>query len=63
MDDILTLDEVAKHLKASKRTIQREVAKGVLQGFRVGRALRFTREQVQVYMDKKMAVQGEKRAE
>lgn len=52
MDEVLTLDEVAKLLKVSKRTVQREVEQERLVGFHVGRALRFYRSSVDDYAEK-----------
>ena len=49
-DTILSLEEVAKMLKVSERTVQREVAAGKLKAFRVGRSLRFRVEAVEEYM-------------
>lgn len=52
-------DEVAKHLRVSKRTILREVEHGKLEAFRVGKALRFKREDVEKYIDKQKVKPGE----
>jgi excisionase family DNA binding protein len=47
---VLSLEDVAKMLKVSERTVQREVAAGKLKAFRVGRSLRFRLEAVEEYM-------------
>lgn len=60
MTEILELEEVAKLLKVSKRTVQREVEAGKLEAFRVGRALRFTREAVDEYMRKQKVKPGDR---
>jgi excisionase family DNA binding protein len=41
-----TLEQLAKMLAVSERTITREVKSGKLRAFKVGRALRFTSEAV-----------------
>jgi excisionase family DNA binding protein len=61
MNEVLNLDEVAKLLKVSKRTVQREVELGKLEAFKVGRALRFTKQAVEEYMQKQTVKPGEKR--
>lgn len=60
MNEVLSLDEVAELLKVSKRTIQREVEQGKLEAFKVGRALRFTKQAVEEYMQKQKVKPGEK---
>jgi excisionase family DNA binding protein len=57
--EILTTDEVAKHLRISKRTLLREVHDGKIEAFRVGKALRFTREAVAEYKEKQKVKPGE----
>jgi len=47
---VLSLEEVAKMLKVSERTVQREVSAGKLRAFRVGRSLRFQLEAVEEYI-------------
>lgn len=44
-----TLEEVAKEFKVSDDTIMRAIAKGHLNGLKVGRQWRFTREQLEAY--------------
>lgn len=60
MAEILDLEEVAKLLKVSKRTVQREVEAGRLEAFRVGRSLRFQSEAVEEYMKRQRIAPGEK---
>jgi putative molybdopterin biosynthesis protein len=45
-----TLEDLAKKLQVSERTIMREIKAGKLRAFKVGRALRFTPEAVQEYI-------------
>lgn len=42
-DEILTIDEVASYLKASKRTVYRLAASGKLPAFKLGGTWRFRR--------------------
>ena len=50
MNEIYSLEDVARLLKVSPKTVKREIAKGKITAFRVGRSLRFTREALQEYM-------------
>jgi excisionase family DNA binding protein len=43
-DEILTIDEVAAYLRASKRTVYRLAASGRLPAFKLGGTWRFRRE-------------------
>lgn len=45
-DEILTLDEVALHLKAGKRTVYRLAQKGAIPGFKLGGSWRFRRSEL-----------------
>ena len=47
-----SLEHVAKMLQVSKRTIMREIKAGKIRAFKVGRALRFTPEAVQEYIQR-----------
>lgn len=60
MSEILNVDDVAKKLKVSKRTVQREVEAGKLEAFKVGKSLRFRGEAVEEYMRKQRVQPGEK---
>lgn len=60
MAEILNVEDVAKILRVSKRTVQREVELGRLKAFRVGRALRFKSESVEEYMSNQEVKPGEK---
>jgi excisionase family DNA binding protein len=59
MEESLNLEDVAKILKVSKRTVQREVYLGKLAAFRVGKSLRFRAESVQRYMEEQSVKPGE----
>lgn len=60
MAEILNVEDVAKILRVSKRTVQREVELGRLKAFKVGRALRFKQEAVEEYMNSQEVKPGEK---
>lgn len=60
MAEILNVEDVAKILKVSKRTVQREVKLGRLKAFSVGRALRFKAEAIEEYMKEQEVKPGEK---
>lgn len=59
IDESLNLEDVAKILKVSKRTVQREVYLGKLAAFRVGKSLRFRQEAVQRYIEEQSVKPGE----
>lgn len=44
LDEVLTVDEVAKHLKVHRLTVLKKLNEGELTGFRFGRAWRVSRE-------------------
>ncbi len=46
LGEIFSLDELAKYLKVGKRTIYRLVAEKKIPAFKVGRAWRFTRADI-----------------
>jgi len=58
-DTIMSLEEVAKMLKVSERTVQREVTAGKLKAFKVGRSLRFRLEEVEKYMKRQEILPSE----
>ena len=60
MDEVLNLEEVSKYLKTSKRTVQREVESGKLKAFRVGKSLRFKKDEVEEYIERQRIHPGEK---
>ena len=60
MVEILNVEDVAKLLKVSKRTVQREVEAGRLEAFKVGKSLRFTVDAVEKYMREQRVKPGEK---
>lgn len=45
-DEILTIDEVAAHLKAGKRTVYRLAASGKIPAFKLGGTWRFRRAEL-----------------
>lgn len=57
--NFLSLEEVAKMLKVSERTVQREVKAGKLKAFRVGRALRFRLDAVEAYVQEQEIAPGD----
>jgi excisionase family DNA binding protein len=59
-EKIFNTDEVAKHLRVSKRTLLREVEAGKIEAFKVGNALRFTKKAVDDYIERQKIKPGEK---
>jgi len=58
-NEILTTEEVASHLRISKRTLLREVHEGKIESFRAGKSLRFTRNAVEKYKENQKVNPGE----
>jgi putative molybdopterin biosynthesis protein len=54
-----TLEQMAKMLEVSERTIMREIKAGKLRAFKVGRSLRFTPEAVQEYIQRQEVKPGD----
>ena len=52
VDEILTLKEVAAYLKLAEKTAYRLVSEGRLPGFKVGGSWRFTREDLEAWIEK-----------
>ena len=52
-DEILTLKEVAEHLRLAEKTAYRLAAEGELPGFKVGGSWRFTKEDINRRIEKK----------
>ncbi len=52
-DEILTLKEVAEYLKLAEKTAYRLAAEGELPGFKVGGSWRFTKEDINRWIEKK----------
>lgn len=50
LPEVLTIPKVADFLGVCERTVRREVKAGRLECFRVGRVVRFTREQLENYV-------------
>ncbi|MBI4228783.1 MAG: helix-turn-helix domain-containing protein [Deltaproteobacteria bacterium] len=42
MEDLLTIDEVAKRLKISKATVRRHIREGKLRAYKIGRVVRIS---------------------
>ena len=51
-DEILTLKEVADHLKLAEKTAYRLASEGKLPGFKVGGSWRFQRTDIEVWIEK-----------
>ena len=51
MEQLYTLDQVAELLQVSRRTVLRFIERGELVGVKVGRAWRFTKEDLQDYLE------------
>lgn len=58
--EILTLDEVADYLKAGKRTIYRLAQKGEIPAFKFGGTWRFRRQELDVWIAKRIKDNKEK---
>lgn len=50
MQNIYTPEEVAKNLKASRRTVYRWIEKGELKAFKAGKLVRITREDLESFL-------------
>jgi excisionase family DNA binding protein len=50
MDELLTIDEVARYCKVHKATVRRHIASGRLRSVRVGRAVRVRKEDVDQFV-------------
>ncbi|WP_176331625.1 methylation-associated defense system helix-turn-helix domain-containing protein MAD1 [Burkholderia vietnamiensis] len=57
--DILTLEEVAEYLKASKRTIYRMAQKGEIPAFKFGGSWRFRRQELDAWIAERINVKRE----
>lgn len=53
--DVLTKQGIAQLLKVNVRTVSREIARGRLGCFRVGRSVRVTKEQLLAYIEEATA--------
>ncbi|NCC52787.1 MAG: helix-turn-helix domain-containing protein [Spartobacteria bacterium] len=58
MHNILTLEEVAEYLRVSERTIYDWVQKGELPGGKLGNTWRFKRDEIEKWVDEKLAGPG-----
>lgn len=56
---ILTADEVAEYLRVAKKTVYSLAKQGQLRSFRVGRAMRFHRGDVEAFVDEARAAELE----
>ncbi|MBO8152777.1 MAG: PTS fructose transporter subunit IIA [Candidatus Neomarinimicrobiota bacterium] len=54
MDEIMTLEEVAKYLKVSERTVINWVNKGELPGGKIGTSWRFKRADIEKWVNRKL---------
>lgn len=59
MSEVLSLEQVAKMLQVSERTVMREIKAGKIRAFKVGRALRFTPDAVQEYINSQAVKPGD----
>lgn len=50
--ELYTVQEVAKLLKVTERTVYSKAKSGELPYRKIGRVLRFTREDIEVYLEK-----------
>lgn len=60
--DILTLDEAAAYLKASKRTMYRLAASGDIPAFKLGGTWRFSRSDIESWIKQQSASSPERAA-
>ena len=51
MPPLFTISEVAKYLQVSNTTVYRLIKDGSLNGVRVGQALRFTRQNIEDFLE------------
>lgn len=61
MAELLTAQEVAAMLKVKVTTVRRWYREGKLRGARVGRALRFRRDEVERWLAEKFPAEGQRR--
>ncbi len=54
MQTIYTPEEVAKHLKASRRTVYRWIEKGELKAFKAGKLVRITKKDLEDFIGRKI---------
>ncbi len=58
-EKVFSLEDVAKLLGISERTVMREIQAGKIRAFKAGRALRFTHEAVEQYIKDQEVSPGE----
>ena len=58
-EEILTLKEVADHLKLAEKTAYRLAAEGKLPGFKVGGSWRFKKEDINRWIEERKNVKGQ----
>ncbi|MCF6215660.1 MAG: helix-turn-helix domain-containing protein [Emcibacter sp.] len=51
MSDIWTIKDVARYLKLTEKTAYRLVADGEIPGFKIGGSWRFTREEIEQWIE------------
>lgn len=59
VDEILTIDEVAKYLKAGKRTVYRLAASGQIPAFKLGGTWRFRRAELDQWIASRIGMIGD----
>lgn len=50
MNDVLTVSEVAQYLRVNPQTVYRKAKVGQLPAVRIGRAIRFRRSELEIWM-------------
>ncbi|MEX0781020.1 MAG: helix-turn-helix domain-containing protein [Dehalococcoidia bacterium] len=55
MDELLTVEEVARYCRVHKATIRRHIASGRLRSVRIGRAVRVRKDDLEAYVDPAVA--------
>jgi excisionase family DNA binding protein len=63
VEEVLTLAEVAAHLKLPVKTTRKFVVAGTIRGFKVGRQWRVRESDLQAYIDHQRYVEQQQRGE
>ncbi len=61
-DQVMTIQEVAEHLKVGTKTIYSLVQRGHLPGFKVGGQWRFRRKDIEKWVEEQMARRNRRKA-
>jgi excisionase family DNA binding protein len=56
-----TLSELAENLKVSEQTIMQQIRRGNLRGYKIGKGWRFSDDQIDDYMEKRLVSRVPKR--